>query len=111
MTLINVFRSPELQVTYSDRILSVVVRRASSVVRRPSSVVRRALTFHILDISSESCWPILTKLGMHDPLEKAFHICTKYGAGPPRGPTRGQKWLKLGQTSKIFFSETKMATA
>jgi len=38
------FSSPEhkvLRVSYCDRSLSVVRRRASSVVRRPSCVVRR----------------------------------------------------------------------
>ena len=65
---------------------------------------------HIFNIS-EASGPILTKLGMHDPEDKAFHICTNWGAGLPRGPKRGHKFVKLGQTSKIFFSETKMTTA
>ena len=74
--------------------------------------VRRPLTFHIFDISSESCWPILTKLGMHDPLiGQGLSYITNSGTGPPRGPTRGQKRVKIGQTSKILFSETKMTTA
>ena len=95
-TVVYVFRSPELFCSH------LVCCCAG---------VRYQLTFRILDIFSKSCWPILTKLGMHDPWDKAFHICTTWGAWPPRGLTRGQKCVKLGQTSKIFFSKTKMPTA
>ena len=55
---IQVMGTPELQVIYYDRILSVVVRCL--------------LTFNIFDISSESCGLIFTKLGMHDPLGLLF---------------------------------------
>ena len=47
--------------TYSDHILSVGVRCA--------------LTFYILDISSESYGPIFTKLGMHDP--SPVKVCSR----------------------------------
>ena len=50
------------------------------ILLRPSSLVH-VLTFHIFDISSESSVPILTKLGMHDPLDKGFQICTNRVAG------------------------------
>ena len=39
------------------------------------------LTVHNFDISSESTWLIMTKLSMHDPLDKGFQSCTNWGSG------------------------------
>ena len=60
----------------------------------------------IFNIFSEYTGPILSKLGIHDPWINSFHRCTKEGTVP----SRGQKHVKLGQISKIVFSETEMTT-
>jgi len=54
-----------LRVSYCDRHLSVVRRRASFVVRRPSFVVRQLYYLNIF--SSETAHWILTKLHSNDP--------------------------------------------
>jgi len=64
---VYIFSSPEhkvLSVSYCDRSLSVVRRRASSVVCRPSCVVRKLF---YLNISSKPDHWILTKLHRNDP--------------------------------------------
>ena len=79
-----IFLGHLLQVTYSDRILSVVVCRA--------------LTFHILDIS-ESCGPIFTKLGKYDLSARPF-IFVQIGGLDLLGPHKGAKMGKITSNFK-----------
>ena len=71
------FSSPEhkvLRVSYCDRPLLVVRRRASSVVRRPSCVVRKL--FYLNIFSSETTHWILTKLHRNDPWVVPYQNCS-----------------------------------
>ena len=52
-------------------------------------------------------WPILVCMTL---ATRAYKVVQDLEL-PPRGPKREQKPVKLGQTSKIFFSETRMARA
>jgi hypothetical protein len=68
-----IFSSPELkaQVSYSDRLLSVV---------------RLSVNFYIFDFFSRSAWPILTKLGTNHPWGEGIQVCSNEGDCPsPRG--------------------------
>ena len=47
---------------------------------------------------------------MHDPWDKGLQRCTNWGGGALKGPTWGQKRVKVGQTLQIF-SETKLPSA
>jgi len=61
-------------VSYCDRSLSVVRRRASCGVRRPSSVVRKL--FYLNIFSSETAHWILTKLHRNDPWVVSYQSCS-----------------------------------
>ena len=77
MENIPVFSSPEhkvLMVSYCDRSLSVVRRRASCGVRRASSVVRKL--FYLNIFSSETAHWILTKLHRNDPWVVPYQSCS-----------------------------------
>jgi hypothetical protein len=72
-----VISSPELkaQVSYSDRLLSVV--RLS---------VRLSVNFYICDFFSRTTGPILTKLGTNNPWGEGILNCSNEGDYPsPRG--------------------------
>jgi hypothetical protein len=74
---ILIFSSPELkaQVSYSDRLLSIV--RLS---------VRLSVNFYIFDFFSRTSGPILTKLGTNHPWGEGIQVCTNEGDCPsPRG--------------------------
>ena len=78
-----VFSSPEhkvLRVSYCDRPLSVVRRRASSVVRRASSVN----LFYLNIFSSKTTHWILTKLHRNDPWVVPYQNCSN-----------GSDWLHM----------------
>ena len=89
---ISIFSSPEskVQVSYSDRLLSVVC----------------PLTFHIFDFFSRTAGPNSTKLGTHHPWVKGLQVCSNEGPGPlQRGDNHENAkigWCHL----KIFFSRT-----
>jgi len=92
----HIFSSPEhkvLRVSYCDRPLSVVRRRASCVVRRASSVVRKL--FYLNIFSSETTHWILTKLYRNDPWVVPYQSCSN-----------GSDWLHKKVTgSKCRFSK------
>jgi hypothetical protein len=66
-----IFSSPELkaQVSYSDRLLSVV---------------RLSVNFYIFDFFSRTAGPILTKLGINHPWGEGVQICSNEGDCPSR---------------------------
>ena len=91
-TTASFFSSPEpkVQVSYSDRLLSVVC----------------PLTLHIFDFFSRTAGPNSTKLGTHHPWVKGLQFCSNEGPGPhQRGDNHENAkigWCHL----KIFFSRT-----
>ena len=85
---------PKVQVSYSDRLLSVVCLSVC------------LLTFHIFDFFSRTAGPNSTKLGTHHPWVKGLQVCSNEGPGPlQRGDNHENAkigWCHL----KIFFSRT-----
>jgi hypothetical protein len=72
-----IFSSPELkaQVSYSDRLLSVI---------RPS--VCLSVNFNIFDFFSRTYGPILTRLGTNHPWGEGIQVCSNKGDRlSPRG--------------------------
>ena len=89
---------PKVQVSYSDRLLSVVCLSVC-----PSVCL---LTFHIFDFFSRTTGPNSTKLGTHHPWVKGLQVCSNEGPGfLQRGDNHENAkvgWCHL----KIFFSRT-----
>jgi hypothetical protein len=76
-----IFSSPELkaQVSFSDRLLSVVLLSVRLSVRL-------SVNFYIFDFFSRTTGPILTRLGTNDPLAEGILNCSNEGDCPsPRG--------------------------
>jgi hypothetical protein len=96
-----IFSSPKLkaQVSYSDRLLSVV--RLSCCLS-----VRLSVNFYIFDFFSRTTGPILTKLGTYHPWGEGILNCSNEGDCPsPRGDNH--KRVKIHwKFLKIFFSRT-----
>jgi hypothetical protein len=77
--LLSFFSSPELkaQVSYSDRLLSVV---------RLSVCLSVCVNFYIFDFFSRTTGPLLTRLGTNHPWVEGIQVCSNEGDSPsPRG--------------------------
>ena len=87
-----IFSSPELkaQVSYSDRLLSVV---------------RLSVNFYIFDFFSRTAMPILTKLGTNHPWGEGIQVCSNEGdCSSPRG--NNSETVKIHWKFLKIFSRT-----
>jgi hypothetical protein len=106
--LASIFSSPELkaQVSFSDRLLSVVCRSVCLSICPSVCLSVCLLNIYIFDFFFRTAGPILTRLGTKHPWAKGIQNCTHEGQPPsPRGDNSERvkiHWKLL----KIFFFRT-----